>query len=1010
MASPRSAGGGVGGVGGGGAAGDEAIWRKLREAGFDEESVRRRDKAALISYISRLESEIYDYQHNLGLVLLERKELTSKYEQLRASSESAEIMHKRGCASQQSSLAEAKKREENLKKNIGIQKECVANLEKAVHDMRAETAEIKVSYETKLAEALQLMEAAHKKSDEAEEKLLLVKSLEAESIRTRNAALRSLHDIDDREDQLRRYNISCKLDIETKEKEISLQRKSLNDIQKILHEKEELLLKEQAVLDQRDENLLERSTHVTRSEKRVEEEKNILEAERKVLLEEKNKLDLKMEALVSREEALIQKESLLDKRESELLILQETIASKERAEIERLNQEHKIALEKIKHEFESEMDNKRMSFETEMEVRGAALDGRECALIERESVVAQRLQSVDLQLAELASKEETLAERSEELKQEEEKLLLHRETMHKELQKEREEIEKMKSDLEKENVFFEEEKQEAIQAQQNLVITQADRDELFTLQMKLKEEIDSLRAQKVELMADADRLQSEKERFEIEWELIDEKKEELQKEALRIAEEQRLITEYLKNESDIIKQEKDNLRVQFKNNSETLSHEHKEFMSKMQQEHASWLSKIQQERQDLKKDIDIQRMELLNSAKARQMEIDYYLREKEEVFEQEKSNELEHINSQKEMIKAKLEHVAVELQKLEDERKEATLERERREQELSEIKSSIEALNIQREKLQEQRKLLHSDREAITEQIQQLNVLEELKIDSENKQLSLIEPSKSKLGRITTVKDNDLRSHQDEDHQASPNNCSSQKHLLGRKLELSPSVSTPISWVRKCAQVIFKRSPEKNADCDRHVQNGVLSKLGESVDIEDVNLGFANSGSRSNGVLADQPGKIAGEVPHVDGAKVGKKRLNYLVSCDQNEVQEPRRKHRRSAVEKVSGGEITSNCPSALEEKCSKNEHDEAPLGLSDTSKEHEYGDKGPQNFKTYPASSVDGSDSVGDEEEPSEKITVSAAEPSNGDVLEDSGDSDDEGEEEEKTSSAKKLWRFLIT
>ncbi|KAG8078075.1 hypothetical protein GUJ93_ZPchr0007g4479 [Zizania palustris] len=990
MASPRSAGGGVGG---GAAAGDEAIWRKLHEAGFDEESVRRRDKAALISYISRLESESYDYQHNLGLVLLERKELTSKYEQLRASSESADIMHKRERATQQSSLAEAKKREENLKNNLVIQKEFVANLEKALHDMRVETSEIKVSYETKLSEVLQLMEAAHKKSDEAEEKLLLVKSLEAESIRTRSAALRSLHDIDDREDQLRRYRASCELENETKEKEINLQRKSLNDTKKVLHEKEEVLLKEQALLNQRDENILERLAHIIRLEKRVEEENNILEAEQKVLLEEKNKLDLKMEALASREESLIQKETLLDKRESELLILQETIASKERAEIERLNQEQEIALERRKHEFELEMENKRMSFETAIEVTRTALDEREHALSEQESVFAKRLHDVDLQLAELASKEETLTGRSDELKVEEEKLLLHREAIHDELQKEREEIEKMKSHLEKEKAFFEEEKWEAIQARQNLAITQEDRDELFTLQMKLKEELDSLRGQHGEIMADADRLQSEKERFEIEWELIDEKKEELQREAVIIAEERRVITEYLKNESDIIKQEKDNLRVQFKNNSETLSHEHEEFMSKMQQEHASWLSKIQQERQDLTRDIDIQRMELLNSAKTRQMEIDSYLREKEEVFEQKRSKELEHINSQKEMIKTKLEHVAVELQKLEDERKEATLERERREQELSEINSTIEALNNQREKLQEQRKLLHSDREAITEQIQQLNVLEELKIDSENKQLSLIEHSKPKLGSIAKVKDIGLHS-QDADHHASPNNCSSQKHLIGRKLELSPSLSTPISWVRECAQVIFKWSPEKRGDRDRLVQNVVPSKLGESVDIEDMNFGLANSGNRSNGVLADQLGNGVGEVPRVvDGAKVGKKRLNYLVSCDQNEIVEPRRKQR--AIDKVYGGEITSNCPSALEEKCSKNEHDEAPLGLSDTCKEHEYGNKGPQNFRTPgdPASSDE-----------------AATEPSNGDGPEENDDSDDEGEEEEKTSSAKKLWRFLIT
>jgi hypothetical protein len=74
--------------------------------------------------------------------------------------------------------------------------------------MRAEAAEVKVSYETKMAEALQMIEAAQKKFDEAEEKLLAAKSLETESIRTRNAAMKSLQDIEDREDELRRYRNS----------------------------------------------------------------------------------------------------------------------------------------------------------------------------------------------------------------------------------------------------------------------------------------------------------------------------------------------------------------------------------------------------------------------------------------------------------------------------------------------------------------------------------------------------------------------------------------------------------------------------------------------------------------------------------------------------------------------------------------------------------------------------------------------------------------------------------
>jgi len=324
-----------------------------------------------------------------------------------------------------------------------------------------------------------------------------------------------------------------------------------------------------------------------------------------------------------------------------------------------------------------------------------------------------------------------------------------------------------------------------------------------------------------------------------------------------------------------------------------------EFMNKMQQEHASWLSMIQQEREDLKRDIDIQRTELLNSAKARQMEIDSYLREKEEEFEQKKSKELEYINSEKEAMSSKLEHVRLELQKLEDERKEAMLERERREQELSEIKNTIDALNEQREKLQEQRKLLHSDREAITQQIQQLNELEELKIETENKQLSVRQFGRSKHGDgdAEHLKENGVHQSRDEDQNASPKQCSSPKLILGKKLDVSPSVSTPISWVRKCAQVIFKRSPEKSADHDN--DRFAHAKLGNVNDPSLVGNG---------GLFACQLENGAGEVQHAV-EKVGKKRLNNALSHDQSEIFEPKRKHQRSSTltRRVRGGEIESN-------------------------------------------------------------------------------------------------------
>ncbi|KAI4970598.1 hypothetical protein ZWY2020_001512 [Hordeum vulgare] len=131
-----------------------------------------------------------------------------------------------------------------------------------------------------------------------------------------------------------------------------------------------------------------------------------------------------------------------------------------------------------------------------------------------------------------------------------------------------------------------------------------------------------------------------------------------------------------------------------------------------------------------------------------------------------------------------------------------------------------------------------------------------------------------------------------------------------------------------------------------------------------------------NGSLVDELGDQAGEIPQVGGAKVSKKR-NYSFSYDPSEVfVDPRRKYQRSTIQTVIGGEITlNNRPSVLEEKCSKNEHDAAPL---------EYGNKGSQNprIPVDSASSDDldfangkahNSDFV-DADEPSEEITVVTA------------------------------------
>lgn len=64
----------------------------------------------------------------MGLLILDKKELTSKYEQIKASAETAEIMHKCDQAVRLSALAEARRREESLKKTVEVKDECIASV------------------------------------------------------------------------------------------------------------------------------------------------------------------------------------------------------------------------------------------------------------------------------------------------------------------------------------------------------------------------------------------------------------------------------------------------------------------------------------------------------------------------------------------------------------------------------------------------------------------------------------------------------------------------------------------------------------------------------------------------------------------------------------------------------------------------------------------------------------------------------------------------------------------
>ncbi|XP_062101406.1 protein CROWDED NUCLEI 4 isoform X2 [Humulus lupulus] len=887
--------------------GDETIWKRLKEAGFDEESIRRRDKAALIGYIATLEAEISDHQYHMGLLILENKELTSKYEQIKASAETAEILSKRDQASHLSALAEARKREEKLKKAIGVKEECITSIEKALHEMRAESAETKVAAECKLAEAKRMMEDAHRKFTDAEAKLQAAESLQLEAGRYRSVAERKLQEVEAREDDLRRRLETFKLDCDEKEREISLERHSLCERKKSLQQEQDRLLEAQTLLSQREDYIFSRSEKLDQLERELDNTKRNIKEERRAINNEKSNLELTEVSLKKREEVLSKREALLSNREQELTLLQEKLASKESTEIQKVIASHEVDLRARKSAFDAELEIKCKIVEDELEAKRRAWELREVDLSQREDLVKEREHDLEVQSRTLVDREKEVADMSKCLDEKEKSLTVIEKEVELSkllLQREREEIVQMKLELNNSLNSLEDRRQQLDCAKEKFENLKTETSELSTLETNLKEEIDSIRAQKLELMAEEDKLTAEKAKFEAEWELIDEKREELRKEAERVAEERMALSKFIKEERDNLRHEKDEMRDQYKHDVESLCHEREDFMNKMVHERSEWYNKMQQERADFLLDIEMRRRDLENCIDKKHEELESSLREKEMAFEQEKKNELQYVSSLKDKVAKELEHVALEMKRLEAERIEINLEREQRNQEWTELNNAIDELKVQREKLKNQRELLHVDREKIQAQIEELKKLESIKAAMDNMALLEMQRSdsisnrkrlsrKKKLRQSTAVQDPDIKLRNE-------NNIANHSNGSDSKLDVfSPSRSARFSWIKKCSDLIFRQSSSETPSLNDG-DGALISHYKDGRPIRNEKTQNIVNERQLHGYSSGEPKEIV-EVPAVgevaEGINVSEAELSEAIveKCDPmvaHQGLQPRRKRR----------------------------------------------------------------------------------------------------------------------
>ncbi|OAY70204.1 Protein CROWDED NUCLEI 2, partial [Ananas comosus] len=144
--------------------GEAEVWRRFRDAGLlDESSLQRKDREALAHRISELDKELHEYQYNMGLLLIEKKENEQGLVE-------AEEILKREQTVHAIAITELEKREENIRKALGIEKQCVVDLAEA-HALEASLEEKRLEIEAKLHSADARLAEASRKSSQAARKL-----------------------------------------------------------------------------------------------------------------------------------------------------------------------------------------------------------------------------------------------------------------------------------------------------------------------------------------------------------------------------------------------------------------------------------------------------------------------------------------------------------------------------------------------------------------------------------------------------------------------------------------------------------------------------------------------------------------------------------------------------------------------------------------------------------------------------------------------------------------------
>uniref|UniRef100_A0A6N2MR77 Nuclear matrix constituent protein 1-like protein n=1 Tax=Salix viminalis TaxID=40686 RepID=A0A6N2MR77_SALVM len=821
---------------------DVEAWRRFREVGLlDEATMERKDREALLEKASRLEKELFDYQYNMGLLLIEKKEWTSKYEELRQAWAETEEILKREQAAHLIALSEVEKRQENLRKALSVEKQCVGELEKALHDLQEEHVLIKKVSDTKLADAKALAAGNEEKSLEVEEKMRIAESKLAEvNIKCSELDLK-LHELEARENLLQRERLSFNTEREAHKANFYKQREDLQEWEKKLHQGEESLCELRRTLNQREEKANEDERVFKQKERDLEEAEKKIDISLAKMKEREADVNNQLLGLVTKEKEADSLRSTLEIKEKELLALEDKLSARERVELQELLDEHRTILDAKIQEVDLELTEKRKNLDEELRSKVDGVKLLEIEIFHREEKLGKRELALDRKSDRMKDKEKDLDAKSKVVKEKDKSMKAEQkqlELQKKQLLSDEVNVQLLKDDCGKLRAEIAQQELQIGEESENIKIINNERLEYLHLQGELKQELEKYRRQAEFLSKEGEELEQEREKSEKERELLEEKRAQINKEQKDIVEERERLEKMKYAEEERLKKEENVTQEYAHRESEAIRLEKESFEARKRHEQLVLSEKAENIHTQIVQDFESERSNFETGLINRREDMEKALRGRERAFEVLKERELSTINNLKEVAHREMEEIESERRAMDRERQEVVKNKEKLEEQQYGIKKDIDELGMLSKKLRKQREQVIRERNHFLSFVEKHKCCKNCGDVTREFVLSDLQPPEMEEREtlpLPKVSDEFLRNNE---------GCADASDILNIKRSPSEDLGSnsqgPISWLRKCSSKIFSISPTRKI---QHVSapafDGGFPSSPACADMEERIEGFA---------------------------------------------------------------------------------------------------------------------------------------------------------------------------